>query len=105
MQPMRIVGRLAFAAAILTMIAAPARGAERAARKQANSAANASKREVFSLTDPNVVQRQETYKKVGDLALKIDIFEPKHKDPAREYPAIVFFFGSGWVDHWPCRRQ
>lgn len=55
----------------------------------------------FKLTTPGVVQRQEVYKRVGNVELKIDIFEPKQKDPAKKYPAIVFFFGGSWVTGAP----
>lgn len=55
----------------------------------------------FKVTDPNVVQRQETYKTIGDVTLAIDIFEPKQKDPTKKYPAAVFFFGGGWVGGSP----
>jgi hypothetical protein len=46
---------------------------------------------------PHVERRQETYKQVGGVTLTIDIFEPKRRDPGKEYPAVVFFFGGGWV--------
>jgi acetyl esterase/lipase len=51
--------------------------------------------------DVNFTFRQETYKQVGDVTLKIDIFEPKPKSAAKKYPAIVFFFGGGWVGGSP----
>ncbi|MDP6445017.1 MAG: alpha/beta hydrolase [Pirellulaceae bacterium] len=38
--------------------------------------------------------RKEVYKKVGDIELKMDIFEPASKGARR--PAVVFFFGGGW---------
>ena len=66
----------------------------------ASSAAFAAALKSFTL-DPNVVQRQEVYKRVGAVELKIDIFEPKQKDPAKQYPAIVFFFGGGWTGGSP----
>ncbi len=41
--------------------------------------------------------RNETYKVVGDTALKVSIFEPAGKATAGlKRPAIVFFFGGGW---------
>ena len=49
----------------------------------------------------NVVQRQETYKQLGEVTLKIDIFEPKQKAVAKKLPAIVFFFGGGWTGGSP----
>lgn len=41
---------------------------------------------------------EETYKTVGDVALKLWIFRPEKKEPA---PAIVFFFGGGWQSGTP----
>lgn len=68
-----------------------------AARKEKNSSAkSAAKDKTFQVTDVNVVLRKETYKKIGDATLKIDIFEPKQKDSTKKYPAVVFFFGGGW---------
>ncbi len=40
--------------------------------------------------------RRETFKQIGEVVLSIDVFEPTGKDPAKTYPAIVFFFGGGW---------
>ena len=54
-----------------------------------------------SSSDPHVAHRQETYKQVGNVTLKIEIFEPKQKAAAKKYPAIVFFFGGGWVSGSP----
>ncbi len=68
-----------------------------AAKKDKSTAAkSAPKEKAFQFTDANVVQRQETYKTIGDVSLKVDIFEPKQKDPAKKYPTVVFFFGGGW---------
>ena len=41
-----------------------------------------------------------TYKKVGDIELKLHVFEPQ-KAAAKARPAIVFFFGGGWVGGTP----
>jgi acetyl esterase len=40
--------------------------------------------------------KSETYRKVGDTELKVWIFEPTQKS-AKPLPAIVLFFGGGWV--------
>lgn len=40
--------------------------------------------------------RREIYKEVGQIKLALDIFEPTKKEPSKQYPAIVFFFGGGW---------
>jgi acetyl esterase/lipase len=45
-----------------------------------------------------VAHHVETYKKIGAVTLKIDIFEPAAKIAGRQDPAIVFFHGGGWVD-------
>src|SRR3954447_23618021 len=40
--------------------------------------------------------RVEVYKTVGDVKLKIYIFEPPRHSTADKRPAIVSFFGGGW---------
>lgn len=103
----RISCCLLLSTAILMPAARPPHAAERAVRgaaaaKPAKAARPAAKEQAaWSLTDPDVVQRQETYKQVGEVTLKIDIFEPRSKDSTRQYPAIVFFFGGGWVGGSP----
>lgn len=37
------------------------------------------------------------YKTIGDVALKINLYLPKDHKPTDRRPAIVFFFGGGWV--------
>ncbi len=70
---------------------------KRAAPKDKTSVTKAdAKPQSFQLSNANVVQRKETYKKIGDVTLDMEIFEPKDKDPSKKYPAIVFFFGGGW---------
>lgn len=39
----------------------------------------------------------ETYKTVGDTRLKLYIFTPDGHRPDRPRPAVVFFFGGGWL--------
>ena len=39
---------------------------------------------------------QKTYKKVGDVELKLHIFNPEGHKASDKKPAIVFFFGGGW---------
>jgi len=41
--------------------------------------------------------RSEVYKKVGDVELRMYIFEPEGHKPSDKRPAAVFFFGGGWV--------
>lgn len=40
--------------------------------------------------------RKITYKTVGDVTLKLHVFEPADHKPTDRRPAIVFFFGGGW---------
>ncbi len=39
----------------------------------------------------------ETYKRVGEVELKLHIFNPKGHEVGDQRPVIVFFFGGGWV--------
>jgi acetyl esterase len=41
------------------------------------------------------------YKQVGDTKLFLHVFSPKDKVDGRKRPAIVFFFGGGWVGGTP----
>lgn len=63
------------------------------------------KREAAQASDNEVVQfsgaRSESYKTVGEVKLALHIFEPKELRPEDRHPAIVFFFGGGWVGGTP----
>jgi len=48
--------------------------------------------------------KSETYRKVGDTELKVWIFEPATK-ATKPLPAIVFFFGGGWVGGSPTQFE
>lgn len=49
------------------------------------------------LHEPNLPgSRAEVYKTVGDVELKIYIYEPEGHRPTDRRPAIVFFFGGGF---------
>jgi len=41
------------------------------------------------------------YKTIGEVELKLHIFEPPERDAKELSPAIVFFFGGGWVGGTP----
>ena len=41
------------------------------------------------------------YKTIGKVELKLHIFEPPERDTKESLPAIVFFFGGGWVGGTP----
>lgn len=45
--------------------------------------------------------RSEVYKTVGDVSLKLHIFEPTGHQVTARVPAIVFFFGGGWQGGTP----
>lgn len=45
--------------------------------------------------------RKVLYKTVDDVELKLHVFEPEGHEAKDERPAIVFFFGGGWVGGTP----
>ncbi len=47
--------------------------------------------------------RVEVYKRVGDIALYMYIFDPPGHATNRPRPAIVFFFGGGWRSGTPAQ--
>jgi acetyl esterase len=47
----------------------------------------------------------EPYKSVGDVTLRLWIFNPKGHQPADQRAAIVFFFGGGWTSGSPTQFQ
>lgn len=49
--------------------------------------------------------RTETYKTIGDVTLKIHIFEPVGHKPTDKSPAIVCFFGGGWKGGLPSQFE
>jgi acetyl esterase len=55
---------------------------------------------------PPVIEgtQSETYRKVGETELKVWIFDPKQKS-AKPLPAIVFFFGGGWIGGSPTQFE
>jgi acetyl esterase/lipase len=55
---------------------------------------------------PPVIEgtKSETYRKVGDTELKVWIFDQAQKQAAPR-PAIVFFFGGGWVGGSPTQFE
>ena len=44
-----------------------------------------------------LIQRQVVYKTIGDVQLKMHIFELPERNLKKKTPAVVFFFGGGWV--------
>ena len=49
--------------------------------------------------------RADVYKTVGEVKLKIYIYEPKGHKAGANRPAIVFFFGGGWTGGTPKQFQ
>ena len=49
----------------------------------------------------DIATRTEVYKTIGDVALRVHVFEQAGRDRGRPAPAIVFFFGGGWVGGSP----
>ena len=49
--------------------------------------------------------REEVYKRVGDVELKLWIFEPRDQKSPDVRPAIVFFFGGGWKSGKPSQFE
>jgi len=52
----------------------------------------------------NITERELIYKTVGEVALRAHIFAPL-EPVAPPRPAIVFFFGAGWVGGTPSQFQ
>jgi len=50
---------------------------------------------VFSQSPPGF--QEFTYKQIDTIALKLFVKNPDNFNPKKQYPAIVFFFGGGYV--------
>jgi len=53
---------------------------------------------VFGAPGPD---EKRVYKKVGEVELKLHVFNPEGHKPVDQKPAIVFFFGGGWNSGTP----
>lgn len=42
-------------------------------------------------------QEEILYKKVDTTQLFLEVYYPSQMEPSKKYPAMVFFFGGGWV--------
>ncbi len=62
----------------------------------ANQTVSAAKPRASFEVRPNVEKKEIVYKTVGDMQLKLHVFQPKGRSPRERLPAIVFFFGGGW---------
>ncbi len=49
--------------------------------------------------------RAEVYKTVGKVKLRLYIFNPSNHQPGETRPAVVFFFGGGWVGGTPTQFE
>lgn len=43
-------------------------------------------------------QKKFLYKNIDDTKLYVKVYSPKYIDKNKRYPAMVFFFGGGWID-------
>lgn len=79
-------------------LAAPAAGrrAARAGRGEGKAAASVTEIEGA---------RAEIYRTVGDVSLRMFIFDPPGHSASNPRPAIVFFFGGGWVSGTPTQFE
>lgn len=39
-----------------------------------------------------------TYKKIGDTKLDITVYKPDTMNSQNKYPALIFFYGGGWIN-------
>ena len=47
------------------------------------------------------VSKQVTYKQIDTISLTLDVYYPTNYDTSSTYPAIIFFFGGGWISGGP----
>jgi acetyl esterase len=52
----------------------------------------------LSLAQSETIPEIRIYKTIDTLSLQLKIFQPAGFDASKQYPAIVFFFGGGWVN-------
>jgi acetyl esterase/lipase len=50
-----------------------------------------------SLTCISQPQKQVVYKTIDTTQLSLNFYFPENFDPGKTYPAMLFFFGGGWV--------
>ena len=90
--------KIAPAILLALTIAAPLSAADKPAKKAGQKAALREDR-TYPPNMPGAVS--ETFKRVGDLDLKVYIVNPPDVKPGDKRPAIVFFFGGGWKNGSP----
>ena len=49
--------------------------------------------------------RAETYKTIGDVELKLWVFQPQEHQASDKRPAAIFFFGGGWKAGTPAQFE
>nr|WP_295922303.1 hypothetical protein [uncultured Dyadobacter sp.] len=47
---------------------------------------------------PDTIPEILVYKKIDTLRLELRVFRPAGFDHKEKYPAIIFFFGGGWIN-------
>lgn len=52
----------------------------------------------FTAFAPGFSQAQILYKKIDTTQLFMEVYTPGIIDTAKKYPAMVFFFGGGWIE-------
>jgi acetyl esterase len=50
-----------------------------------------------NLPEQDTIPAVEVFKKIDTLNLHLNIYRPDGFNPASKHPAIIFFFGGGWV--------
>lgn len=52
---------------------------------------------IFSISTSNA-QQHILYKEINSTKLYVDVYFPEKINPTKKYPAMVFFFGGGWIE-------
>jgi len=52
---------------------------------------------VFLSLEVSLAQEIFLYKEIDTTKLYMEVFYPENMDTSKEFPALVFFFGGGWV--------
>jgi acetyl esterase len=53
---------------------------------------------IVSFYNSTQAQKKILYKQIDTIKLHVDIYYPPSYDSTKNYPAIVFFFGGGWIN-------
>lgn len=77
-------------------------GHEALAQEQPQNAP-ATPKAVAAPENPLAGSEQRVFKKIGDVELKLHVFKPADWRAGDNRPAIVFFFGGGWLNGTPAQ--